>query len=59
MSKTTEWDNLLVAASPMLEPSSLENVLIQEGYSEGEYDHMVCFLCYYNYLVPPCRGVVS
>ena len=43
----------------MLALLSLENVLRQEGDSEGEYDHMVCFLCNENYLVPPCKGVVS
>ena len=43
MSKTTEWENLLEAASPMLASSSLENVLRKEGDIEGEYDHMVFF----------------
>ena len=43
MSKTTEWENLLEAASPMLAPASLKNMLIQEGDTEGEYDHMVFF----------------
>ena len=50
---------MLEAASPMLAPSSLENLLRQEGDSEGEYDHTVCFWCNDNYLVPPCRGDVS